>query len=93
MDIISTRGPYTHLWWCTAGEGDPANSTTHSSCLQPGTTSHLFTLLWTQRFFFFNKTMVRVAARGWGAPAPSVCCTPPCRSWRLETGSQISLCW
>lgn len=35
MDIISTRGPYTHLWWCTAGEGDPANSATPSSCLQP----------------------------------------------------------
>lgn len=29
MDIISTRGPYTHLSWCTAGEcvlADPAMS-------------------------------------------------------------------
>lgn len=28
MDIISTRGPYTHLSWCTAGECGPAVSLT-----------------------------------------------------------------
>lgn len=39
MDIISTRGPYTHLWWCTAGECGPP------------VVKHSFALSWIKQRF------------------------------------------
>lgn len=62
MDTISTRGPYTHLWWCTAGEcvqADPAVSLT-APLIVPVHTMNNQSFIYSfmdSKNLFLNKTM------------------------------------